>query len=418
MVLKTLQTAAALAMLAGFSSCQANSGGAEQPPGSAAGSRSPWRSGSGQADLLPEAGFYVNSEKAPLYAMIDGARSSLDVEIYQMSDPDVKAGLRRALKRGVHVRVIKEPRPNGDSCDVFAGPKDGESADCADQKMLRTEIQEQGGVYIPFDKATFCPQPSKPCSQHGKMVIADENAALVSTGNFNSTNLCNLNLGNGNPDKCNRDFSVVTRDSEVLLTLSRIFEGDLARRPYDLKALLQGSVADKLTVSPLSLEPLIKFIASAKNSIRVQNQYLKEPALNDALMQAARRGVHVEIVTASACSFGHPSSSDINSVRKIYGQFDSAGIASRMFSASIAINGKPGYLHSKAIVIDDERAWVGSVNGSTAAVSNNREFGLFFAQPKWVSALVEIMNADFSATGAETWEESLSCAKDFAEAGR
>jgi phosphatidylserine/phosphatidylglycerophosphate/cardiolipin synthase-like enzyme len=157
---------------------------------------------------------------------------------------------------------------------------------------------------------------------------------------------------------------------------------------------------------------MVKFIKSAKTTLDVQNQYLNQKDMNDALETAAETGVTVNTMVASECSFGKPSKSEVNSTTKTYTAFDNAGIHSSMFSSSITINGKGGYLHAKAMVADGNRAWMGSVNGSNAATSNNREFGVFFSNPTWVKTLDNQIAADRNASGAETWQQSLACDKD------
>ena len=83
-----------------------------------------------------------------------------------------------------------------------------------------------------------------------------------------------------------------------------------------------------------------------------------------------------------------------------------------MFTKGILINGTPGYLHAKVMVADGARAWIGSVNGSDTATSDNREFGIFFSTPADVEALDQQIIADHNAAAAETWQQSLACTKD------
>jgi phosphatidylserine/phosphatidylglycerophosphate/cardiolipin synthase-like enzyme len=97
---------------------------------------------------------------------------------------------------------------------------------------------------------------------------------------------------------------------------------------------------------------------------------------------------------------------------RLFEGFDSSGIESRLFTRQIAINGHPGYLHAKAIIVDGARGWVGSVNGSVNATSKNREFGVFFSDEPSVQFVLNWIKHDFTDAGSETWKESLSCTKD------
>lgn len=363
-----------------------------------------------QPDELPQAGFYDNSQATPIFTMLNGAKATIDIEIYEMADADVRAAIRDAVARKVKVRVVKEPEPINSSCDVFAPIKPEDDPECADQKKLKDEIVSSGGGYVPFNKAKLCATPEKICFEHGKMIIADKKAVLISTGNFNSSNLCNLSR---NPSKCNRDFTMIERDPRVVNLLSYVFESDFKGESYDLKKLLSESgLKNRVTISPLSLEPLVELVGSAKHSIRVQNQYLKEKQLNQALFEAAKRGVKVEITLASLCSFGPPNSRDSENSKTLFQSFEAAGFSVRFLPSRFKINGKPGYMHAKAIVIDDRVAWVGSVNGSMTAMTNNREFGLIFTQREWVDSLNLVLKSDHQSPDTENWAESLACLKD------
>jgi cardiolipin synthase len=352
-------------------------------------------------------GFHINDEYMPLVDMIDAAASSVDIEIYEMFDGGVIGALYRALSRGVTVRVVSEPQPVGEACQVFEPESQGDASKCVNAKQLLAAIREQGGSYVPFAKDQFCADADY-CVQHGKIALVDAKLALVSSGNFNASNLCSGTF----LDSCDRDYTVVTDEAAVVARLVSIFEHDLASEAYDLGALLGTDLADKLTVSPLSRAPLVDFIDSAQHTLRIANQYLHEPELNDAIVAAAQRGVDVQVMVASFCAFGSPSSSDRNQETGVFSDFDAAGVKSRAFTHLQTVGDKPGYLHAKAMVADD-RAWVGSVNGSTAATSANREFGLFFDEPAAVAALRASLESDFADAGSESWRDSLACQNDF-----
>ncbi|MCX5787711.1 MAG: phosphatidylserine/phosphatidylglycerophosphate/cardiolipin synthase family protein [Elusimicrobia bacterium] len=355
------------------------------------------------------AGFYNNSEGSPILSLIGGTQATLDIEIYQMGDSAVRAAIRQALKRGVRVRIVKEPDPVGGACRVFDASgatlsDPGAAADCADEKRLVRQVRAAGGAYVPFKKDQLC--QNEPCWEHGKMVISDGAVALMSTGNFDKSNLCDVAES---PEKCNRDYTMVLDDPQITATLTAIFEKDLAGVRYDMSAVLTGPAAKRLTVGPLILDPLLRLIRSAKRTIELQNQYLKEPEINAALITAAHRGVRVNLNITSLCAFGMPNEQEAAKATATYSAFDAAGIETKMFNSSILINGFPGYLHAKAIVVDGERAWVGSANGSVSAVSNNREFGLLFGERQWVQKLSATMKADFMDPREQTWREGINC---------
>jgi phosphatidylserine/phosphatidylglycerophosphate/cardiolipin synthase-like enzyme len=201
----------------------------------------------------------------------------------------------------------------------------------------------------------------------------------------------------------------VTTDKDVLRTVQRVFDNDLAGKRYAIEPIVTGAIQKKLTVSPYSFVPIEELIRSAKTRLQIENQYLKHPRINRAIQEAAQRGVRVEIGLANLCEFGMPDEVATKQAIDLFTAFDRAGASVRMFTPSITVKGKPGYLHAKAIVADEARAWVGSVNGSISAVDRNREFGLFMTDAKNVMKLSSILESDFEMS--QEWKENLKCQK-------
>jgi phosphatidylserine/phosphatidylglycerophosphate/cardiolipin synthase-like enzyme len=377
---------------------------------------------SAQAATSPPApGLYLNSEGSPLFQLLQSASTSIDIEIYTMSDKQLRASLRAALAKKVKIRIVKDPNPLGEACDLFFGTDSTvdtaseQSADCQDQRKLVTQIKAvPGNAFIAFDKSKQCPngggKDGQSCFEHGKIVVADQKTALVSTGNFDNTNFC---IAAEHPATCNRDWTVINTDNTVVSALETIFTHDLQDSTSSIESLIPSNV---MTASPFSEAPLVAFIETAHDTIDIETQYLKDPAINNALIAAAKNGKKVSVTVASIAAFGTPSAFDAGEARTTYSQFDEAGISSMMFDQADLINGVPGYMHAKAIVLDGNRAWVGSENGSTTSMSQNREYGVFFDDAGMVQKLLTVIRQDHDNSASETWQESLACKMDTCKA--
>ncbi|MBU6153289.1 MAG: phosphatidylserine/phosphatidylglycerophosphate/cardiolipin synthase family protein [Bdellovibrionales bacterium] len=352
---------------------------------------------------------YDNVKAAPHLELINSAKSTIDIEIYSMKNTKILNALKSAVKRGVKVRIVQEPRPVSERCLIFTPIIAGDDAKCVEQKSFVAYVRKNKGKYVPFDKK-LCGIPDSNCFQHGKVIIVDKQLVLMSTGNFNSSSFCDEAES---PTVCNRDYSIVSRDRDVVKTIQKVFDADVAGRKLDVSAVLRTPEARRVTISPLSLDPIVGFIDSARKTIQLQNQYLKNPEYNAALVRAAKRGVKVFIMVASACAFGRPKPHQVEQWNQTYGEFDAAGIHTKTFNASIPIGGRPGYLHSKAILVDSERAWVGSVNGSTTSLTLNREYGLFSNEAQVVRELGTILYTDYVQKGTQSWRDSLRCKRDY-----
>ena len=236
--------------------------------------------------------------------------------------------------------------------------------------------------------------------------VKDRRLALMSTGNFNSSNLCRRDE---NPSTCNRDYTYVTRDHDVIEGISAIFDQDMKQTKYDLgKLILQHPYSSKATVSPYSRKPLIELIDSAEHTIWIENQYMKHVEINEALKKAAAKGVEVKMVLSSVSSFGNPKDSQEENYTTLFTDLEKAKIQLKFFNASNNVGGHKGYLHAKAMIVDDKIAWMGSVNGSGSAVDENREYGIVFHDEHQIAKLKFFIENDFNSPQSETWQQSLT----------
>lgn len=369
---------------------------------------------------LKMVGLYNNPLRSPVAQFLRLAKKSIDIEIYEMADPEVREVLREKLGN-VPIRIVKEPKPIGQSCDPWGrGMKSKRAsaaaiADCEDQQLLVQQIRgAPGGAFEPFNKDQLCGKERKKglCFEHGKMIVIDRQAVLLSTGNFNSSNLCNRA---SNPKTCNRDYSYISRDPLVVKTLLEIFENDLKGTRYNLKEILdRPGVSQKITVSPYSFDPLAALLRRAKGRIQIQNQYINmNTGLADLLIERASKGVDIEVQVSDVCAFGKVSDKKAYELSLMFSALEDSGVKVRMFNKSHQIGGRAGYLHAKAIVIDGgqetEEAWVGSVNGSTTSLNENREYGIFYSQPSRVRTLSRYLADDFADSTSQTWRDSLRC---------
>lgn len=355
-------------------------------------------------------GVYDHAEDgSPVLRMIESAQASIDIEIYEINDPTVRRALVNAAQRGVPTRIVIEPAPVG-VCNVFTKePSEDETKTCTNRRAVLDELTSAGVKIVPFNKQ-LCGGGITNCYQHGKLLLVDRKAAMISTGNFNSSSFCNEE---GNPSKCNRDYSVVTRDSDVVMALHNIFERDFAGKPYDIDKLLTPGVKAKLTVSPVAEPDLIGLINSAQRSLQIQAQYLKEPELNQAIQQAAQRGVKVEATMASTCAFSrYPKESAKANLQSIYNPMLEAGVDMRFFTEENLIKGKRAYMHAKVFLADDSAVWIGSINGSPRSTESNREFGLILRRADWIAKVKQIVTRDMQSAGNEDLANNLNCVKE------
>src|SRR5688572_1377448 len=73
--------------------------------------------------------FYENASSSPIFKLIQSAKSSLDIEIYEIEDTQVHRAILKAMDRGVRVRVVQESEAVGSKCPVFEPVRADESVE-------------------------------------------------------------------------------------------------------------------------------------------------------------------------------------------------------------------------------------------------------------------------------------------------
>jgi phosphatidylserine/phosphatidylglycerophosphate/cardiolipin synthase-like enzyme len=117
----------------------------------------------------------------------------------------------------------------------------------------------------------------------------------------------------------------------------------------------------------------------------VENEEMDAPAITSALAAAAGRGVSVTVTMTDDSEWSSG-----------FSDLEAAGVHVRTYSADAAL-----YVHAKAIVADENRAFVGSENFSDASLDYNRELGIITSDAAIISVLENTLLTD--AARAAPW---------------
>ena len=253
----------------------------------------------------------------PLVAFIDGARSSLDGEIYLLSDPSVLAAFAQAEARGVRVQLILEQHP-------FGGDVSSPSAAYA--------YLTARGVGVHWSSVAFR-------FTHTKALVADRTRAWIGTMNWTPTSFSR-----------NRDFAAVTDDTATVDAAETTVLSDWAGETvaWPLSALVVSPVNARTT--------LLGLINGANDSLDLYAEAVTDPQVIAALTIAERRGVRVRLLYTNITGLG-----DLSALER------AGGIVRRVTYL---------YVHAKTIVADGTSLFVGSENLSATSLDKNREVGV------------------------------------------
>lgn len=275
--------------------------------------------------------------REPILDELAAARSTIDVEIYIITDDAILQALEAARARGVEVRVMLEEHPFGGG-----GGQQG-----------IFERLEAADIDVRWANPTFR-------FSHIKMMVIDDAVAIILNQNLTTSSFTG-----------NREFGVVTTEPAAVETVAAIFAADWDRGPEPDPG--------PLVVSPSNArQELRALIEGATTSLDIYAEVLRDPEMLEAMMAAARRGVAVRILISPSSDF----EAEIAALT-------AGGVEVRLLSNL--------YVHAKMIVADGERAFLGSQNFSATSLDQNRELGVIVDDPVSLSRLTRTFDIDFRA---------------------
>jgi cardiolipin synthase len=287
----------------------------------------------------------------PEVQAIQGAKKSVWLEIYLLTEHNVINELENAANRGVDVRVMLEAHPDG-------------SGTTTPQQTI-DELNAAGVHAQTANEQAFA-------LTHAKIMIIDGQTAYISSGNFTKSAL------GGSSYTSDRDYLITDTNSADVQECSAIFTADWNRTTPQLND-------PNLVVSPVnSRADLTALINSAKQSLHLEEEEMQDPQMIQALISAAGRGVQVEVVVPVPGS----NSSDAQGEQ----QLTQGGVK------VVTVDDSNGglYIHAKIIIADGTEAFVGSENFSTYSLDKNREVGVLIANTQVIQQLEATFEQDFT----------------------
>ncbi len=330
--------------------------------------------GASDSGAVTDAGAIVTPLLAPdhlldaLRVVAERAARTLDVAFYTIHSEDAAAILADAALRGVAVTVLVEGSPVGGLDPAARARLDGLALAGVDVRLM----DATGGLGRRY------------ATMHAKAAVADDSLALVLTENANEGSFAPGGWGT------TRGHAVLVESAPIAGALASILRDDAnvsrpdvrawspsaaARLPLPTLAAprpLPGSTAAPVTLLPVpdtGPRELEALVASATRDIRVTGLYL-EPTYRDgpnpfveALFTAALAGIEVKVLLAAGTD-------SAETVAYLTARADGLRVPleAHLFEAPPLHR-----LHGKTVLVDGDRAWVGSVNWGYTSLHRNRE---------------------------------------------
>src|ERR1700691_5863174 len=189
-----------------------------------------------------------------IYKVITGAKSSVDLTMYELRDTTAEDDLTADAKRGVDVRVILDQH--------LEKSRNTATYDFLSAHRVHVTWADSGTTY------------------HQKTLTVDGKTSVVMTLNMVTEDCSGT-----------RDFAIIdTRPADVTAIVAT-FNADFAHR-----SITPPDGADLVWSPTNSQSSILAVINGAKRTLSVENEEMDDSTITSALVAAARRGVDVKVV--------------------------------------------------------------------------------------------------------------------------
>jgi len=287
---------------------------------------------------------------APVIALIDDAKKSLRVKQFTLTDSAIMSSLIRAYKRGVDVRIMLNPHRSS-----------GDRANDESFKALRHE-----GLKLEWSNPAFA-------VTHEKSMVIDDALALISTFNMATKYFTET-----------RDYGVITANPTQVDEVIAGFEADWHRKPFepDVESGLLWSANN-------SRQIMAWFIDTARKELIIQHPKFVDATIVERIAAARSRGVKVRLLCGGKHGISEWDVLDTFASLRLLEQF---GVKVR--------RQKHLKLHAKLLIVDGDRAQVGSMNIDRSAFDLRRELGIVLGDAHIIKALAKVFEHDWHESKA------------------
>jgi phosphatidylserine/phosphatidylglycerophosphate/cardiolipin synthase-like enzyme len=287
---------------------------------------------------------------APVTELVDSAKQSLRVKQFTLTDSAIMSAVIGAHKRGVDVRIMLNPHRSS-----------GDRANDESFKALR-----HAGLKVEWSNPAFA-------VTHEKSMVVDDAVVLISTFNMATKYFTET-----------RDYGIVTTTPAQVKEVIAGFEADWHRKPFepDVESGLLWS-------SNNSRQIMAWFIDTAKKELVIQHPKFVDATIVERIAAARTRGVKVRLLCGGKHGISDWDVLDTFASLRLLDQF---GVKVR--------RQKHLKLHAKLLIIDGERAQVGSMNIDRSAFDLRRELGIMVGDPHIIKGLAKAFEHDWHESKA------------------
>ena len=377
---------------------------------------------------------------------INSAQKTLQLNIYELSSPEVADALLSRIQAGVQVQILEEGQPVGGLSAASKGIV----------SQLVQAMRSAGNSDFLYEMTSKAGGHRRFRYDHAKYVVIDSSSVLVGSENYSPT-------GNPEPGTVgNRGWEVLIHDSQLAQTFAQTFVSDsdpsnrdimdmgsqgvayafalvndVAKkkpRPRPIKPVpvpapfpganstassmqvysqsMTASAVDSFASPDTSLSGLQALFENATTSMDIELMTFHQDwgasggqsPLLTSLLNAAKRGVRIRVLLNDETVFNTngKTSKPVNRLTIQTLQNAAAqGLPIQALVANIKAMGVD-YIHNKGAVLDGNKTMISSINWDQNSVQRNRETAVVITSSDVFSHYEALFEQDWEASGGSS----------------
>jgi len=238
----------------------------------------------------------------------------------------------------------------------------------------------------------------------------DESLSVREFNAFASA-LCNADFAYEKPtSKGYGDYAIrVTAPLDALRTIDQLLVASISANDMGSGSATASSSAELVTTLPADVQANLPksvrpiritirhYLAQATNTVRIANPYFDDTDhVLDDLAALPRRGVDLKLITREIDT-DNPNQSAIDAIEEITDQLsddEREHFYVRDFYDTDQYDNQIGATHAKAVIVDEDVAYLGSANLTRLSLTGNFELGVLL-RGELVADLVAVFDAMF-----------------------
>jgi cardiolipin synthase len=340
------------------------------------------------------------------------ARSSIDMNMYEFTNPFLFDELLSACKRNITVRLFMEGSPIGGIDDR--------------EKFILNTLASHGALVrfmvSDYEKHVY----ARYQFTHAKYLIIDNETVIVESANWAKTGIPK------NPTFGNREWGMIVCDKEVAACFSKVFQDDWNpehKDSYPIEAMkltvppgfcldyeipsgsYQPSYTAQICTGPSLITPifspdssekaLLDAIDNATSTIYIQQLYIYTDwagipsPLTEHLINRSQKNVTIYVIL----DYNPDYTETIATLDETRQYMESYGIKVKFISSEWS---PFTTIHNKGMIIDNTTVLVSSINWNDQSVRKNREAGILLKNQEAATYYASVFLSDWTLEARKT----------------